>query len=123
MCAIRGRPAARSVRDAAPLAPRCALDLMGPVQARLGPQRWHFQHGPIDLIIGAHGDDEAVRESLVHAWARFATVLPELTGELALLRLPVAEPCRMQGPIARRMWRLRGARSRPLGRGLLGMAA
>lgn len=77
---------------------------MGPVQARLGPQRWHFQHGPIDLIIGAHGDDEAVRESLELAWARFATVLTELTGELALLRLPVAKPCRMQGPIARRMW-------------------
>ncbi|MBP7659158.1 MAG: UPF0280 family protein [Burkholderiaceae bacterium] len=78
---------------------------MGPVQARLGPQRWHFQHGPIDLIIGAHGDDEAVRESLARAWARFATVLPELTGELALLRLPVAEPCLVRGPIARRMWR------------------
>ena len=75
MCAIRGRPAARPDRDAAPPAPRCGLDLMGPVQARLGPQRWHFQHGPIDLIIGAHGDDEAVRESLELAWARFATVL------------------------------------------------
>ena len=28
----------------------------GAVRARLGPACWHFQHGPIDLVIGADGD-------------------------------------------------------------------
>ncbi len=77
---------------------------MGPVRARLGPERWHFQHGPIDLVIGAHGDETAVAEALAQAWSRFATVLAELVGELVLLRTPVAGACPVQGPIARRMW-------------------
>lgn len=76
----------------------------GAVRARLGPSRWHFQHGPIDLVIGADGDAAAVRAALESAWARFQTVLPELVGELPRLREPVGARCLLNGPIARRMW-------------------
>lgn len=78
---------------------------MSAVRATLGPDRWHFQHGPIDLVIGASGAADAIAESLEHAWARFAGVLAELAGELPRLRAPIAgNRCELQGPIARRMW-------------------
>jgi ApbE superfamily uncharacterized protein (UPF0280 family) len=73
--------------------------------ARLADERWHFQHGPIDLVIGAHGDPAAVAAAHAAAWRRFQGVLPELVGELRALRQPVdAAPCALQGGIARRMW-------------------
>ena len=70
--------------------------------------RWHFQHGPIDLVIVAEGDAAAVAEAHAAAWRRFETALPELVDELRALRLPVVDlagPCPFQGAIARRMWR------------------
>jgi ApbE superfamily uncharacterized protein (UPF0280 family) len=83
-------------------------------RARLPNQRWHFQHGPIDLVIGADGDAAAVAAAHSAAWARFETVLAELVAELRALRLPVGSacgpspgrvgPCPLQGVIARRMW-------------------
>ena len=66
--------------------------------------RWHFQHGPIDLVIVAEGDAAAVAEAHEAAWHRFETVLPELITELRALRLPIGGPCPLQGAIARRMW-------------------
>ena len=69
------------------------------------PGGWHFQHGPMDIVIGAEGDARAVTAAHEAAWARFATVLDELVGELAALRRPVAgERCPLQGRVARRMW-------------------
>lgn len=73
-------------------------------RALLDPGRWHFQHGPIDIVIGAEGDVAAVAASHEAAWARFQTVLPELVAELRTLRLPVRGPCALQGVVARRMW-------------------
>jgi uncharacterized protein len=90
-------------------------------RARLDGGRWHFQHGPIDLVIGAEGDAAAVAAAHAAAWARFETVLPELVGELRVLRRPVDAQapggapigppaddafgaCPLQGVIARRMW-------------------
>lgn len=70
-------------------------------------QRWHFQHGPIDLVIGADGDAAAVASAHAAAWQRFAQVLPELVQELPQLRLAVSSnpaDCPLQGPVARRMW-------------------
>ncbi|MCO5106531.1 MAG: UPF0280 family protein [Burkholderiaceae bacterium] len=78
----------------------------GAAWARFGDGRWHFQHGPIDLVIGVDGDAAAVGLALASAWARFAGVLDELVGELALLRAPCAPAARgdaPRGPIARRM--------------------
>jgi ApbE superfamily uncharacterized protein (UPF0280 family) len=94
---------------------------MGPVRTPLPGGRWHFAHGPIELVIGAeaHGSaalpvrletspaDEADLLAQAHdaAWQRFQTVLQELVQELPLLRQPVRPgPCPVQGPVARRMW-------------------
>lgn len=73
-------------------------------RALLADGRWHYQHGPIDLVIGADGDARALEIAHAAAWARFQTVLPELVAELRALRLPVRGPCPLQGVIARRMW-------------------
>lgn len=77
---------------------------MNAQRATLSQGRQHFAHGPIDLVIGAEGEAPAVHAAHEAAWARFATVLPELVAELALLRAPVHGACALQGPIARRMW-------------------
>lgn len=70
--------------------------------------RWHFQHGPIDIMIGADGDASAVREAHEAAWSRFQPLLGELVSELPRLREPVVttdEPaCALQGDVARLMW-------------------
>lgn len=73
-------------------------------RAPLPDGRWHFQHGPIDLVIGADGDAPALAAAHAAAWQRFETVLTELVAELPLLRRPVRGPCPLQGVIARRMW-------------------
>jgi ApbE superfamily uncharacterized protein (UPF0280 family) len=73
-------------------------------RAPLSNGRWHLQHGPIDLVIGADGDASAVAAAHAAAWQRFETVLNELVAELPLLRRPVRGPCPLQGAIARRMW-------------------
>lgn len=74
--------------------------------ARMDPggRRLLLQHGPIDLVIEAHGADDAVRIAYRAAVVRFQTVLAELCGELTLLRSPM----RVDGPqpkeaVARRM--------------------
>jgi ApbE superfamily uncharacterized protein (UPF0280 family) len=78
---------------------------MPPIRHPLTGQRWHLQHGPIDLVIGAEGDPDAVAAAHAAAWLRFQDVLKELVAELPLLRRPVAEDCPLQGVVARRMWR------------------
>ena len=80
---------------------------MPPIRHPLPDGRWHFQHGPIDLVIGAEGDRDAVQAAHESAWRRFQPLLAELVGELPLLRQPVdAEdgPCPLRGEVARRMW-------------------
>ena len=67
--------------------------------------RWHFTHGPIDIVIGADGDTDAVRAAHEDAWKRFQPLLAELVAELPLLRRPIAGPNPVRGVIARRMWR------------------
>ena len=79
----------------------------------LSDRRWHFQHGPIDLVIGAEGEGPAVAAAHEKAWDRFQGLLPELVAELPLLREPVADACRLQGPVARRMWRACAPFARP----------
>jgi uncharacterized protein len=77
---------------------------VGPQRAKLEGRRWHFQHGPIDLVIGADGDTPSLEAAHEAAWQRFQTVLRELVSELPALRQPVRGPCALQGVIARRMW-------------------
>jgi ApbE superfamily uncharacterized protein (UPF0280 family) len=75
-------------------------------QAALPGGRWHFQHGPIDLIIAAEGEPDAVAAAHATAWLRFEGLLAELVAELRVLRQPVeaAADNPLQGPVARRMW-------------------
>ncbi len=74
-------------------------------RAQLPGGRWHFQHGPIDIVIDAEGDASALRCAHAAAWARFETVLSELVAELPLLRRPLAhETCPLAGEVARKMW-------------------
>jgi uncharacterized protein len=77
---------------------------MSAQRAPLSNGRWHFQHGPIDIVIGASGEAPALAAAHEAAWRRFETVLGELVRELPMLRTPVAGPCLLQGVIARRMW-------------------
>ena len=78
---------------------------MQPAQRHLLPgQRWHFQHGPIDIIIAADGEAAALQAAHNAAWVRLQTVLAELVAELPLLRQPVAGSNPLQGAIARQMW-------------------
>jgi hypothetical protein len=82
---------------------------MTPTRNRLDANRWHWQHGPIDLIVGADGEPAAVQAAYDACWARFADVLTELVGELKLLRQAVRTDAALndtalKGPVARRMW-------------------
>lgn len=72
----------------------------------LADGRWHFGHGPIDLVIAADGEPGAVRTAHAAAWARFQGLLAELVAELPVLRQPVdpAHGQPLRGPVARRMW-------------------
>ena len=72
------------------------------MRAELGTGRWHFQHGPIDIVLGADGEREAVDAFVEDAWMRMQDVLAELVGELPALRAP-AKPGAVRGEIARRM--------------------
>lgn len=66
--------------------------------------RWHFHHGPMDIIIGADGRATAVAAAHASAWMRFKEILDELVQELPGLRRQVDGDCSLRGPIARRMW-------------------
>lgn len=77
---------------------------MHPCRNWLPGSRWHFQHGPIDLVIQAEGNAAVVAQAHEQAWNRFSTVLPELVSELPALRAPVGTTCPVQGVVARRMW-------------------
>jgi len=76
---------------------------MGPARQQIDANRWHFQHGPIDLVLEAFGAPEAVARAYEQAWRRFETVLEELVAELDLLRRPVEETTSAAGAVGRRM--------------------
>ncbi|MFM0687649.1 UPF0280 family protein [Paraburkholderia strydomiana] len=82
---------------------------MSPTRIRIDATRWHWQHGPIDLILGADGEPAALQAAFDACWTRFVDVLPELVGELKMLRRPISadaspDDCALQGDVARRMW-------------------
>ena len=51
-------------------------------------RRIHMNHGPIDLVVEATGDDSEVEAAYRQAAARFQTILDELVAELPELRRP-----------------------------------
>ena len=82
---------------------RVAGESAGAVRRPLDARRWHFQHGPIDLVVEAFGPDAALAEGRERGWQRFATVLEELVAELPLLRQPVEQGTGVRGAVAKRM--------------------
>jgi uncharacterized protein len=77
-----------------------------PPTARFLPdgKRLLLQHGPIDLVVQAFGDDDAVRAAYQAAERRFDGLLTELCEELDLLRSPAGRHhATPTGPVARRM--------------------
>ncbi len=76
-------------------------------QVRLLPNgRLHLQDGPIDLIVEARGEAEALRLAYEAAVRRFTGLLDELCAELPGLRAET-DPvfCQLAGRVARRMHR------------------
>ncbi len=82
------------------------LKRMQATRQALSDGRWHFQHGPIDIVLRAEGAPQACQLALEAAWGRFQTILPELVTELALLKQPVAslQEGSFTGVVAQRMW-------------------
>jgi len=67
-------------------------------------RRLHLQDGPIDLVVEAVGDSDAVAAAYVAAARRLAGLLDALCGELSLLRTPVGPSTPVPvGAVARRM--------------------
>ena len=56
-------------------------------RAQLLDGRWHFQHGPMDIIIGASGDTSVLNEAHDRAWQRFNGILQELVEEAGKARM------------------------------------
>lgn len=76
------------------------------MQTRMLPdgRRLHLNHGPIDLVIEAHGAADAVRAAYSAVRQRFGTVLEELVRELPLLRTEIPQHgLPLHGTIARSM--------------------
>jgi uncharacterized protein len=74
-----------------------------PVIQDLSGGRLHLSHGPIDLVLKAWGEPQALSAAYAAARRRFNEVLPELCEELAQLRRPMQEEPVLAGPVARRM--------------------
>lgn len=66
--------------------------------------RLHLQHGPIDLIIEANGNQENIEIAYQAMTTRFETVLDELVLDLKLLRQGVSLVHQVNGDIGRRMF-------------------
>jgi len=79
--------------------------MQGPQRAKLRDgRRWHYQHGPIDLILEVFGEAKEVEAAYAQAWQCFETMLATLVEELPVLRGQVAEqPPQAHEPTARRM--------------------
>ncbi|HWT08964.1 MAG TPA: UPF0280 family protein [Roseomonas sp.] len=77
--------------------------MQGATVQRLGGERLHLSHGPIDIVLHAWGNPAAVRAAEAAAIALFPTILPGLVAELPALRRPMDTAPRVTRPIARRM--------------------
>ncbi len=73
----------------------------------LSDGRWHFQHGPIDIVLQLAGEPQACADAIEKTWQRFQCILPELVSELFYLRQAVSalEDHVFTHPVAQRMHR------------------
>jgi ApbE superfamily uncharacterized protein (UPF0280 family) len=75
----------------------------GAAFARLSAARWHFQHGPIDLVLDVDACAEIAERCIADCWRAFQSILSGLVAELPALRRPASERVPLRGPVARRM--------------------
>ncbi|WP_367717716.1 UPF0280 family protein [Nitratireductor sp. GISD-1A_MAKvit] len=82
--------------------------MSGPIASWLADgRRLHLNHGPIDLIVEAFGQEQERLLAYRQAVARFETILEELVAELPALRSPAgARLRRFCGATAQRMERV-----------------
>jgi len=80
--------------------------MSGAQRAVLPDGRLHFQHGPIDLLLGLDGEVAEVEAAGHQAWQAFVPLLAELVTELPVLRraLGDAHPL-LRHPVSRAMAR------------------
>jgi uncharacterized protein len=95
----------------------------GPVRALWRDGRWHFQHGPIDLVIDIDGDAAVCAAAIEDCWLAFTSVLQRLVVELQGLRSPCTPSLQLQGPVAMRMARACVPYAREFGLFITPMAA
>jgi ApbE superfamily uncharacterized protein (UPF0280 family) len=74
-----------------------------PTVQELSGGRLHLSHGPIDVVLKAFGEAEAVACAHGAAARRFPEILPELCAELPLLRAPIGSGVPPTSPLGRRM--------------------
>jgi ApbE superfamily uncharacterized protein (UPF0280 family) len=75
----------------------------GAVFGRLSTGRWHFQHGPIDLVLDVDAPARLRERCIAACWRAFREILGDLAAELPALRRPASERRPLRGPVARRM--------------------
>ena len=75
----------------------------GAVSARLGVGRWHFQHGPIDLLLSVDAGVQIAESCIADCWQAFPQILGGLVTELPALRRPASERLPLRGAVAQRM--------------------
>jgi ApbE superfamily uncharacterized protein (UPF0280 family) len=69
----------------------------------LSAGRWHFQHGPIDLVLDVDACAQTAERCVAECWRAFQDILGGLVAELASLRRPASERAPLCGRVARRM--------------------
>ena len=79
------------------------MSVWGATRQQLDADRWHFNQGPIDLVIGAEGEASECGAASELAWQRFEPVLEALVEELPLLRAASPAVRAPSGPVALRM--------------------
>jgi len=92
----------------------------GPRRARLSDgRRWHFHHGPIDLVLEAFGESRETQVAYEQAWDRFRDLLGNLVEEIQILRTALGDRLpEVRGTTAGRMvtatWPHRGVFVTPM---------
>ena len=65
--------------------------------------RLHLSHGPIDVVLRAWGEPDAIEAACRAAAGRFGHILPALCRELPRLRAPIGAGEPPESPVGRRM--------------------
>lgn len=66
-------------------------------------RRLHLQHGPIDLVIEAFGPASEILRAYAQAEECFHQILPDLAGQIDILRRPARPDLAVEGAIAGQM--------------------